>query len=205
MKTNLILKIMVVAIPIILSIYAATTSYKSNQIAKDAVETTKHHFLQINRPYIILSPKKFDDKQFWKVKQQGDAVEIIVKYEIKNVGNVVAKDIRLPNNVAIGPKLKLEEGAPVIYTRSNKVSLGPGDDFIVESGMKIHYETEEEARKNYEHFLSDKSEGMTIGFSVSYTNGLDESKKYRTLVENKIHNEKATVLKSEMLVLHDND
>ena len=191
---------------------AIEISKKSNEIAKeankishDALETSQYQFLQINRPYITLAPKKFKDGLYWKVTQQENTVLIVLQYEIKNVGNVSAKNISFPDKIAVGPKMKLKDYAYVFYKKPSKVSLGPGDDFIITPNMLMEYENEEEAKINFAHFISDKSDGTTLLLSVNYTNELDESQKYRTFMQNRIHNDEALILKSEMIVLTEDE
>lgn len=189
------------AISMFISIKSCNISKEARKDAKDALQTSQCQFLQINRPYIILNPKKFDNGWFWKVDQNEKQVEITLKYEIKNVGNVTAKDISLPDKIFVG---NLKNDTPVVYKKMGKVTLGPGDDFIIESKMAMGYENEELAKKQLDYLISDKSANTTFLLSVNYANELDESQKYRTFVENRIHNDKALLVKSEMLILPDN-
>lgn len=195
--------VIVVLISVVISIRSCQVSENAEDTAKEALDTIKYQFIQTNRPYIILSPKKFDDGLFWKVGRKGNMVEVALKYEVKNVGNIGAKDINIPDKLAIGPGTKLKEGAQVIYSKMGKVTLGPGDDFNMEAITSMEYESEEEAKRNLAHFISEKSKGVTFLISVDYTNELDESQKYRTLMMNRIHNEKALLIKSEMFNLSD--
>lgn len=154
---------------------AIEVSENSNRLAGEALETSKYQFIQVNRPYINISPKKYEDGQFWKVIQKDKVVEIDLQYEIKNVGNAAAKNVSLPDKLAVGPRMNLKEGAPIIFQKSGKVTLGPGEDFIVTAQIRIDYDNIEDARKNQEHIVSDKSKGAFFQLSVSYTNELDES------------------------------
>lgn len=184
---------------------AIEVSENSNRIAGEALEISKYQFIQVNRPYIIISPKKYENGQFWKVNQKGKAVEIDLQYEIKNVGNIAAKNVSLPEKLVVGPKMNLREGASIIFQKTGKVTLGPGEDFIVTIQMKIEYDNIEDARKNQEHFISDKSKGTLFQLSVNYTNELDEAQKYRTFMMNRIHNDTAQVIKSEMFMITEDE
>lgn len=174
---------------------------EANKISKNAFETSQYQFLQINRPYIVVAPKKFEDKLYWKVTQQENKVLIDLKYEIKNVGNVSARNISIPDKLSVGHNMKLKKDSILSFKIPDKVSLGPGDDFVITTNVIMQYENEEDANTNYTHFTSDESEGVTYLFSVNYTNELDESQKYRTFMQNRIHNDRAVILKSEMVVL----
>ncbi|RJP29703.1 MAG: hypothetical protein C4533_01575 [Candidatus Omnitrophota bacterium] len=177
-------------------------SKESKNIAKDALDTGKYQFIQINRPYVLISPKKFNDGSFWKIQQKSNHVEIIVKYEIKNVGNVAAKNIELPDNLIIGQETKLKRDAPVSYKKMSEVTLGPGDFYELVCSFVLDYSDEEAAKNNYEYIVSDSSEGLTLLLAVTYTNEIDGFMEYRTIVENRIHNDNALIIKSEMLNLN---
>jgi hypothetical protein len=109
----------------------------------------------------------------------------------------------LPDKIGIGPGLKLTKDAPVRYYKSGKITLGPGDTFIITPIIVIAHENEETAKEEYEHLISDKSDGVDILLPVNYTNELDETQRYRTFVQNRIHKNVALVIKSEMLTLSD--
>ena len=83
--------ILVSIIALSISLFSNKTASDANRIAKDAFETSKYQFIQVNRPYIIISPKRFDNEQFWQIKQEREIIKIVLKYVIKNAGNVAAK------------------------------------------------------------------------------------------------------------------
>lgn len=178
---------------------AIEKSEDSNKIAEEALETNRYQFIQVNRPYLIVSPKKYDNGQFWQVSQEENVVVVRLKYKIENVGNIAAKDIKLPDKVTAGPKMNLKEGTPIYYRKMGKITIGPGDSYVANAEIMMGYESTEEAKTNVEHFISPESEGITIQIPVNYTNELDSSQKYRTFMMNKIHNDKSQIIKSEML------
>ncbi len=197
-------------VPILVSIIALSislcsnkTASDANRIAKDTYETSKYQFLQVNRPYIIISPKRFDNKQFWQIKQEGENIKIALMYEMKNAGNVTAKDIMLPDKATFISGKKLLKDDQVRYYKSGKVTLGPGDTFNIYSNIALEKENEEAAKKDYEHLVSDKSYGVDVSLSVNYTNELDETQRYKTFVQYRIHKNKAQLIKSETLILSD--
>lgn len=195
-------KFILESITVIVACVALWVSIRSCQISKDATETSKFHFIQVNRPYLIIAPKKFEDGKFWKLAQINNQVQVILQYEVKNVGNVAAKDISTPDKLVFGPSKILQKGAPVIFRKPGKITLGPGDDFTLTATVLMDHTDEEAAKKDVKHLTSEKSEGVTFLLSVDYTNELDESQKYRTFVENKIHNEQAHIIRSEMFSLN---
>lgn len=185
-------------ISLLISMKGCQISNDAKKIAEESLDTAKDQFVQINRPYITITCKKFDNGQFWKITQNKNEVMITLKYEIKNVGNVAAKNINLPNKIVVG---KLKKETPVYYQKPGKITLGPGSSLNITPTNKMGYESEEIAKENYEYFLSDKSEGTALFLSVTYESEVDKMHKYRTFVENKIHNDKALLIKSEMLTL----
>jgi len=203
-KGKMVLDILMAAFVLIslgISAKSCRVAENARKIAGDSLETSRYQFIQINRPYIILCPKRYKNGLFWKVKQHDNTVVIDLQFEIKNVGNVSAKNISLPNEFSVGPKIKLSPNAVGKYIKPDKVTLGPGDELIAAAKFILEYGNEEEAQINLEHIVSGKSEGVTMLFSVDYTNELDVSKKYRTFMENLIHKDSVRVLKSEMLDL----
>lgn len=58
-------------------------------------------------------------------------------------------------------------------------------------------------KKNYNYVRSNKSTGVDIQLSFTYVHELDNSQKYRTIVMNRIHNDIALILKSEMINLNE--
>lgn len=127
---------------------AEQVSENSNEIANKALEITQSQFLQINRPYLVVNAKRFDDKNFWKIKQRNNLVEIELKYEIKNVGNVSAIKITTPDIIEIGPKMNFQKDAKVKATKTiNTLTLGPGDSFVVSTIFLTQYNNEEDAKK----------------------------------------------------------
>lgn len=187
---------------LLVAIRGCQISNDAKKIAKDSLDVTKNQFVQINRPYIILAPKKFNNGQFWKIEQDKNRVIATLRYEIKNVGNVAAKNIEVPTNVIVA---NVENKSPIYYQKSGKITLGPGDKMNLTLTSNMGYESEAMSKANYEYLISDKSEGVIFHLSVDYESEVDKAHKYRTYVENRIHNEKALLIKSEMLTTVGNE
>ena len=183
-------------VPIIVSIVALVIYFR---IAKETHETSNYQFLQVNRPYIILSPTRFDDEKFWQIKQEGKIIKIDLKYEMKNDGNIIAKDIAFPDKVLLLPWEKSKKGFLAYYDKTGKVTISPGDIFYISQSIVAEHENEETAKNFYEDLISDKYPGLDVSLWVNYTNELDETQRYRTLVEYKINKNTAHLLKSETL------
>ena len=70
----------------ILSIKGCRDTERANRTAEDALETSQHQFIQINRPYVVLMPKKGGDGKYWHLAQQDRAVLENIRYEVRNDG-----------------------------------------------------------------------------------------------------------------------
>lgn len=81
----------------LVAVVSIVISVKSCQIAREALDNSKQQFLQINKPYILITPKKFDDGQYWKLSLEDKTVVKRLKYQIKNAGNVIASNLSLPD------------------------------------------------------------------------------------------------------------
>jgi hypothetical protein len=215
-----ILKILLVVLPIVIPILisvkscqisesardiaqqASKLSEDSNRIAREALDNSKQQFIQINRPYILVSPKKFDDGLYWRLFLENKNVVKRLKYQIKNVGNVIATNLSLPDIMKIEVESrKQNDGMVITYEKPSNVTIGPGDSFTLNFTIKSTYATTQDARRNMEFYTSERYEGDTIQVSISYHNDLEPTKKYRTVVVNRIHNDTAHILKSEMLII----
>jgi len=196
-----ILANLIAIIGLFASIGSIMLSKDSNRIANDALETSRFHYIQINRPYIAISPKAYSDGLYWKLVREGSAVRATLKYELKNIGNVAAKDITLPNLLAIGPTTNLKKGAELDYTRPQPLTLGPGDNLRMTPSIFMGFEDEEAASLNLKRWASGKSKGMTFLVSVEYKSELDGSKKYRSFMENRINRDRAQIIRSEMIAV----
>lgn len=86
------------------------------------------------------------------------------------------------------------------YEKPNKVTLGPGDRFTLNCTIKSAYKTVQDAKQEIEFSKSKQYKGDTIQLAISHENDLEPTKKYTTVVLNRIHNDTASILKSEMLI-----
>ena len=199
-----------VCVPIIVSLVALGISLCSNKIASDANriaketnEMSNYQFLQLNRPFIILSSKIFDNEQFWQIKQEGKIIKIVFKYKLKNAGNIIAKDIAFPDKVGLISGTKIKKYSQVHVDTYGELTIGPGASINIDQGLALDCENEENAKKYYEDLISDKSPGIDVPIWVNYTNELDETKRYKTFVKYKFYKNATVLIKSEMETLSD--
>lgn len=197
-----IISMVVAFVSMIVSLKGCQTSESANRIAKNALETSRQQFVQLNRPYVIITPRKGADGRYWNLAEQDKSVLINIRYEFKNVGNVVAKDIRLPDKVSVSLGANLEEKSPVTYKKvTGAFTLGPGQSCQVDFITIIPFKTTEYAKQNLELLTSDKKNGILISTAADYVDELDKSHKYRTLVSTRFFSDRALLIKQEMLIL----
>jgi len=182
---------------------AVNIAKESNKIAKDALDSSQYQFIQVNRPYLIVGPSKYENGEYWDITLKSNVVEIIIKYKIKNVGNVAAKDIEIPDKIVLRLRTPKNNKVPFSFKKEiGKIALGPGDTYVCEINFELGYESDDKAKKYYDYQKSNRSEGVTFKISVEYSNELDESQQYRTVMLNEIHNDTAKIIKSEMIVIN---
>jgi hypothetical protein len=188
----------------VLSIKGCQNAATANRTAENAIETSRQHFIQINRPCVTLTPKKGSDGKYWHLTQLEKSIGINIRYEVVNVGNVIAKDIRLPDKVSLRLGARLEEASPVTYKKElGAFTLGPGQDCRVDMIQIIHFKTAEAAKQNLELLASDEKNGLRVSTAVDYGNELDKSQKYRTIVDTRFFSDRTVILKQEMLILNE--
>jgi hypothetical protein len=96
---------------------------------------------------------------------------------------------------------KKNDGTVINYEKPGKVTIGPGDSITLNLTIKSTYTTAQDAKQNMEFYISERYEGDTIQVAITYDNDLEPTKKYSTTVLNRIHNDIAHILKSEMLMI----
>ena len=166
----------------------------SNDIANNALKKSEKQFIQINRPHILLSPKRFDNGLYWKIIQQKNVVKIILKYEIENVGNVSAKDVDLPHNLMVASETPFKEDFHISYKKPTKTTLGPTQKFYIEPIIEKGYDSEGKAKNYLEQLISEKSQGITFSLSVNYINPLKATEKYLTLIKNIVYKDRVKII-----------
>ncbi len=197
-----ILVIVIAVLSFIVSVKGCQISGSAKRTAESALETSRQQFVQLNRPYVTISPKKGSDDRYWNLAQQDKSVLMNIRYEVKNVGNVVAKDVRLPDKVLVRLGANLEEYSPATYKEVTAAfTLGPGQSCRVDIIGIIRFKTAEDAKENLKLLASDKKNGILISTAADYANELEKSQKYRTLVTTRFFSDRALLIKQEMISL----
>lgn len=183
----------VAVIALVVSIRSCQRAQESIKIAKESLKSSKEFFILENRPFITLEPSKFKETDsYLKISSKGKMVSAEIQYRMKNVGNQPAKDISLPDVIALN--VGLRKGAPITINLPSNITLGPGKSVFLSlrTGMKI----DTDSIGNYVEELA--SNGITLQMIVFYLSELEPSKRYETKVVNKIYKDRVIVLRSEM-------
>jgi len=180
-------------ISVFCSIYAVFVSKEGNRISKNAIKTSEYQFLRLNRPYILVKPKKIDDtNDYIKISRDGNKIRCEVAYVVTNVGTAPAAYIRYPQSIIAEPNI------PVVELHlPSQLPLAPNDKYemgyIIESSCK----TEKDAQYQVAKFQDPNWQGMIVGIPVNYDNGLDFRQMYVTNVRIKFRVKEAYILKEE--------
>jgi tetratricopeptide (TPR) repeat protein len=181
-------------VAVIASIRSCSISGTARDLASEANKIAKSS-LELNRPYIILSPERNDAGEFYSAKITKDGVSLVVGIKMENKGSVPAKDISLPEKAVLGADL--QSSPKVSLSLPSKVTLGPGDHMylMLEGSWAI---SGEQSKKNMVEEVSKPEMYYRVAFGVRYASEVNQSWEYVTFVDYGIRRKDVTVLKSEM-------
>ena len=180
------------------AVFAFLVSIRSCQISQQALEHSQRTFVIEQRPYVnveVVKHKGTDD--YLHVSKQSDRITLEVAFEISNQGKAPAKDIHVPEHIAI-PKSLLTEGKPVQLTLPPIVTLGPGqkDVLVARFGIGRRSKSVDGLEQDYQEFLSGKM-GVTTQLVLLYKSEPDSLSSYKTLVSYEVKNGGARLIRRE--------
>lgn len=173
-------------------------SADANRIANEALKTSTNQFIDLNRPYLTITLKKDKNGFFVNPEKHGTSVVHILDYEVRNVGNIGAKEVVFPENVATGPNLNVPQSS-VSLRRPNPIGILPGATYPFRFKAEIPFANENAASNAFKKWGEGTTNSMTVGFSVTYKNSLDLSRTYRTFVKERISKESVVIIDSDFL------
>jgi tetratricopeptide (TPR) repeat protein len=118
------------------------------------------------RPYITFAPKKNNEGNYLTVEKQNNIAKILIELELKNTGNVAAKNIRFPDEVNIQTKMdvqRIEKLTPIL-------TLVPDDSVVLGVSMIINYKNEEGLISDLALMNSSEFNGYHFGCTIIYEN-----------------------------------
>lgn len=180
---------------------SCSISNQSLQIAENAIEISKKQFIQINKPFLTSTPKRFSNETYFELERDENIVTIRLKFVLKNVGNVAAINIHPPDKIAMPKDFFIPNGGILKYKIPPNVILGPGDNFFLTTQIKASFNAKEGAIKFYEDLTKNDEKGVTIMLPVNYQSEIDPNTKLNLITEYKITKNAARIIRSEMKIL----
>jgi len=163
-----------------IAIIACISSMRSCAIAEKAVEVTQGEFVKENRPYLIISPEKFEDSNHYcdLTKTDQDELQLRLKFKIENIGKVAALNVTSPGNLDFFDKsgkvnVSAAKELPVI-------TLGPGEHIYRTFEIKMMGDTPDWAEITINDLKAKKEAISVIWFSLNYSNEIEPSIAYET-------------------------
>jgi hypothetical protein len=191
-----ILTVLIAIASLFVSIRGCVISKNAEKNAEEANALSKQQFFQTNRPHVLLSPALIDDNMYWRFSEEANGLKVYIRYKLHNVGNVAATDISLPKELMLGPNMSNQQ--VTLKTPDGNISLGPSAKMLINSELTIKDTPGEKANVIVNRLRSEESKGLTLQIAVEYKSEVDKSQRFRTVMMNRIHNERAEILKSEM-------
>jgi hypothetical protein len=163
-----------------IAIIACISSMRSCAIAEKAVEVTQGESVKENRPYLIISPEKFEDSNHYcdLTKTDQGELQLRLKFKLENVGKVAALNVTSPGNLDFFDKsgkvnVPAAKELPVI-------TLGPGEHIYRTFEIKIMGNKPEWAETTINDLKAKKEAISVIWFSLNYLNEIEPSIAYET-------------------------
>jgi hypothetical protein len=138
---------------------ALKKSEKTISIAEEALDKTKSHFFETNRPILIAGPVNFQDGNYFSLQELGqNKIRITILVSISNKGNIIAS------------KTNIEEADLMIAARGKKISRKR--NYYDNLGNQV--ETKEQAVKS-NFTLMDVPPGATFVKELTFALSLDDT------------------------------
>jgi len=194
---NISLALSIIAIAI--SALSYLEARKSNQIAADALFTTKSNFQVESRPYLSVFPERFtQNNKFIRIETSTDSFRVFFNFKLQNNGKLPAKDIHAPNNVALigrpGQSDKLESFS---YDSGASNDLSPGDYIYAVVSLEFGGITNKDVIENVRRFNNDELSYPSI-VPFWYKSNASDSPQYKTIFEGTINPSDMSISKVTM-------
>jgi hypothetical protein len=181
-KENLLelITIFTAVIALVVSIKVAIASKTSRQI--------------LNKPELVIRPVKFEDTHtYLKCSRNGRTVSFKYNLQIKNKGNISAKDITFPEKPYI-PEFEKEK---VTYNGHQPITIEQGESVFAASGFEIQFRSRQKAEKIIQLIDDNSWPGITFGVEVKYKSDLEADVQYIKKVGFQISKKDALLLINE--------
>ena len=175
-----LISICIAIIALVVSIKVASDSKASRQI--------------INKPELVIRPVKFENTDtYLKCSRNGYIVSFEYNLQIKNRGNISAKNITFPAKPYL-PEFKKEK---VKYNEHQSITIEQGENVFAASGFEIQFTSSEKASKIIKLIDEPSWPGITFSIEIKYKSELEPDVQYIKKVGFQISKEEALLLINE--------
>ena len=175
-----LIAIFISVIALMVSIKVAIDSKTSRQI--------------INKPELVIRPVKFEDTNtYLRCSRNGHIVSFKYNLQIKNRGNISAKNITFPAR----PYLPEFEKEKVKYKELQAITIEQGESVLAPSGFEIQFTSSEKAAKIIKLIDETSWPGITFSIEIKYKSDLEPDVQYIKKVGFQISKEEALLLINE--------
>lgn len=189
----------IVSLISLISLFVAVLSYnrskEANKIANEALSNSKSNFIIEQRPRIILTPQRFkDNNNFVKISNTDDTITFKCQFEIKNVGNIPAKNISLPKTFTT--IINSPTNTPISLSLPPPITLAANEPYHLTfaATLKLTKSGIEDILKKWES----PDENMALQVTCFYSSELDRSVIYKTTKAVRLYKNQVELLASEM-------
>jgi hypothetical protein len=148
----------------------------------------------INKPELVIRPVKFKDTNtYLKSSQNGQIVSFEYNLQIKNRGNIAAKNITFPDR----PYLPEFEKEKVTYNKHQSITIEQGETVYAVSGFRIEFTSRQKTKKIIQLTNDPSWPGITFEVEVKYKSDLEPDVQYIKKVGFQISKKEALLLINE--------
>jgi len=148
----------------------------------------------INKPELVIRLVKFENTEtFLKCSRNGQTVSFEYNLQIKNKGNIAAKNVTFPNKPYI-PEFEKEKAT---YNEHQSITIEQGETIFAVSGFTIQFASKRKAIKMMELIENTSWPGITFTVEVKYKSELEPDVQYIKKVGFKISKEEVLLLINE--------
>jgi hypothetical protein len=148
----------------------------------------------INKPELVIRPVKFQDTDtYLKCSRNGRTVSFEYNLQIKNKGNIAAKNVSFPEE----PYLPEFEKEKAKYIEHQAITIEQGESVFAPSGFEIQFVSMNKAMKIMQLIDDPSWPGITFSIEVKYKSDLEPDIQYIKKVGFQISKEEALLLINE--------
>jgi len=167
-------------------------SAESNKIAYEAFKSSMNSFATENKPYLLMKPVKFkENDSFFRIWEKDGIVNLECQFEIRNGGKTSARDVSLPNVIAIEGEFKEDAQFEAILPK--KLTIGPGQDYNLAISIGQKTKNNKHRERIIENYNKEDIE-IKLQLVIFYFSELNANQKYSIKAVYKISKNRARII-----------